>query len=74
MRDLDSERARATMAEPMTCALCGRVTAGRVLFYPPTQGGRVCVCLAVCEHHKLTQANKCALEAVATQAVVLECN
>ena len=74
MRDLDGERARATMAEPMTCGLCGRVTAGRVLFYPRAYGGRVCVCLAMCDHHRLTQKAKRRLEAVAMGEIARLCS
>jgi len=62
------------MAEVMACALCGRVTAGRVLYYPAGQGRRLCVCLALCEHHKLTKKVKQRLEAKAAGEIARLCN
>ena len=62
------------MTEPMACGLCGRVTAGRVLFYPPAGGGQVCICLAVCEHHKLTKKTKRRLEALARGEMARLCS
>ena len=50
------------------------MTAGRVLFYPPAGGGQVCICLAVCEHHKLTKKTKRRLEALARGEMARLCS
>ena len=59
------------MFEPMRCALCGTVTSGRALFYPgteqagfprPPKGQQYCVCMALCDEHELTDADRQRLE------------